>query len=161
MKKVKNDANGEKYNVVYSGLGNVENGWYKCDMSIWPADVYLYVGDWDNLKPSARERFKDDSKVLGAIEKWERRNVELGECGMFSSAGLYFIRMDKFCPCVIYDLVLLMHETLHATQRMLDDIGVEQDPSGSEVLAYTHGHLFLQLFKALTRSKDAKQGAKA
>ena len=48
-------------------------------------------------------------------------------------------------------MLTLSHETLHAAQIMLYNIGAEMNPAGSETLAYTHQFIFGRLMSEILK----------
>ena len=148
MKKIKVD--GVKCKVTTS-TENVKKQWYDLDLDVWGSHVHLFVGSVDEMKASARSKFKDNADVLEVIESWGKRDADAFG-GSNSCGDHYIIRLKRYRPGMVADVLTLMHESLHVAQRLLCDIGAEVEPSGSETLAYTHqfivGRLIEKILKA-------------
>ena len=95
--------------------------------------VLLFVGELSDLKSAfARRRITVSADMFTAIERQQENSR--GFCITVGSGEsvIYFRQMPG--------TALLVHEVCHATRRMLDEIGVDDD----EAFAYLAEHLFTQ-----------------
>jgi hypothetical protein len=160
MKSRKRMIDGVEYNVT-SGFESVEKGWYDVKIGVWASDVHVFVGSVEEMQVSAREKFKDKAQVVAMLESWGTRDCGEAYGGMNSCGSDYVIRLSKYCPCNMGHMLTLVHEGLHAAQRMLSDLGAEVNPTGSETLAYTHVNIvgkIMHKFCESVRNKSKGKG---
>lgn len=105
--------------------------------------VLLFIGDLLGLKDAlSHRRVSVAADVLARIE----RGME-DSCGFCIPVGngesVIYFRQTPQTP-------VLVHEVCHATRRMLDEIGVDDD----EAFAYLAEHLFAQAISCVDASRS-------
>ena len=157
MKQKKIVIDGKEQNFTKATIDDKVTGWFRVVSQQWHTTIHLFVGSVDNLVKSGRERFKDDSEMLCVVEQFANDVEDKAHAAVRVSAGNNFIvRIDSYRPCLMDDMLTLSHESLHAAQMLLYNIGAEVNPAGSETLAYTHqfilGRLMSELLKGSKKS---------
>ena len=112
------------------------------------ADVFrrgalLFVGEFSDLKNAcSRRRVSVAPDVLARIER--EQGISGGFCiPVGNGESVIYFRQPPQTP-------MLVHEVCHATRRMLDEIGVDDD----EAFAYLAEHLFAQAISCVDASRS-------
>ena len=151
-KEMKIVIDGEEQNLTKASIDDRATGWYKITSQQWHSTVHLFVGGIEDLVVSGRQRFKDDAEMLSVVDRFADDQNDMAHAAVRISDGNNFIiRIDNYRPCLMDDILTLSHETLHAAQILLYNIGAEVNPAGSETLAYTHQFILGRLISEILK----------
>ena len=141
--------------------------WFKCDVELWHSTCYLFVGPMDLMCASlagmkgTNPPPEMDKEMLEFAKKWVGDHSDLYDDGYtFGYNTSSFIRLPNLCVGELSDLVILVHECLHAAAGILGAVGVKE-VDGEEALAYTQKFLFTNLMEQALKSRGGVVSAKA
>lgn len=152
MKKKNIEIDGKEQCLSAASIDDKASGWYEIVSHQWHSTVYLFIGSIEDLVASGRKKFADDSEMLSVVNEFAG-DVEddAGAAVRCSKRNNFIVRIDSYRPCLIDDMLTLSHESLHAAQRMLYNVGAEVNPAGSETLAYTHQFIYGRLLSEILK----------
>lgn len=146
------EIDGKEQRLSAASIDDKASGWYKMVSQQWHSTVYLFIGSIEDLVASGRKKFEEDPEMLTVVNEFARDGEDDAGAAVRSSKGNNFIvRIDSYRPCLMDDMLTLSHESLHAAQRMLYNVGAEVNPAGSETLAYTHQFIYGRLMSEILK----------
>lgn len=116
-------------------------------VDIYKRGIHIFIGSRTELRRWANKYFEDDKEYRDLIELINETEVK-SEAAVFwynKSTGDGIIEIPKF-PYTSKEIAYCTHECLHATCNLLDFVGVEYVPNGSnESFTYLLEHFVYNL----------------
>lgn len=134
-------------------IPKLKNKAFQIDLGIYPFAVFVCFGDVEKLRPVLQAyKYKIDEDSIEKLVTHIRKRSEncAGNAFLLENGNVVvWIKQMVYSEDPCYIVNTISHEALHATEMVLNTIGMKLHKKSEEAYCYLHGYIVEKIFEQI------------